>query len=148
VTQEELRDVVVQALTGVAPEIDPASVRPGVNVRDQLDLDSMDFLNFVLALRDRLGLDIPEVDYPKLMTLDGAVAYRADHVADAARPPSRRKRVNAALIPTGPVRGHTASSGSRAYPRKAVRAVATAGLLRGRSSSNGRSLSALRIRDR
>jgi len=86
VTQEELRNVVVQALTRVAPEIDPASVRPGVNVRDQFDLDSMDFLNFVVALHDRLGLDIPEVDYPKLMTLDGAVAYLADHVADAARP--------------------------------------------------------------
>ena len=76
-TQDELRVVVVQALTGVAPEIDPTSVRPGVNVRDQFDLDSMDFLNFVLALHDRLGLDIPEGDYSKLMTLDGAVAYLA-----------------------------------------------------------------------
>jgi acyl carrier protein len=87
VTQDELREVVVQALTGVAPEIDPASVRPGVSFRDQLDLDSMDFLNFVLALHDRLGLDIPEVDYPKLTTLDDAVAYLAGHVAHAARPP-------------------------------------------------------------
>jgi acyl carrier protein len=86
VTQEELREVVVQALTGVAPEINPAAVQPGVSFRDQFDLDSMDFLNFVLALHDRLGLDIPEVDYPKLMTLDGAVAYLADHAAHAARP--------------------------------------------------------------
>ena len=85
-TQEELRNVVVHALTRVAPEIDPATVRPGVSFRDQLDLDSIDFLNFVLALHDRLGLDIAEVDYPKLMTLDGAVAYLADHVADAAKP--------------------------------------------------------------
>ena len=72
---DELRDVVVAALTHVAPELNPASVRSDVNFRDQLDLDSMDLLNFVLALHDRLGVDIPEVDYPKLMTLDGAVAY-------------------------------------------------------------------------
>ena len=68
---------IVEALTRIAPEIDPASIQPGVNFRDQLDLDSMDFLNFVLALHERLGIDIPEVDYPRLYTLDGAVAYLA-----------------------------------------------------------------------
>lgn len=53
----------------------PACGSPGINFRDQLDLDSMDFLNFVLALHDRLRVEIPETDYPKLYTLDGAVAY-------------------------------------------------------------------------
>ncbi len=76
-TPDELRAAVVQALKGVAPEIDAASIQPGITFRDQLDLDSMDFLNFVLALHHRLGIDIPEVDYPKLMTLDDAVAYLA-----------------------------------------------------------------------
>jgi acyl carrier protein len=74
-TTDEIRDVILDALTRVAPEADAASIQPGVNFRDQLDLDSMDFLNFVLALHDRLGVDIPEVDYPQLYTLDRSLAY-------------------------------------------------------------------------
>ncbi len=74
-TADDIKKAIVAALTSVAPEIDPASIRPGVNFRDQLDLDSMDFLNFVLALHDRLGVDIPERDYPQLSTFDGALAY-------------------------------------------------------------------------
>ena len=76
-TPEEIKDVVLRALTGVAPEIDPASIQPGISFRDQLDVDSMDFLNFVIALHTRLGIDIPEAYYPKLSTLDSAVAYLA-----------------------------------------------------------------------
>ena len=75
VTETEIKEVVVAALKRIAPEIDPASIRPGVGLRDELDLDSMDFLNFVLALHERLGVDIPESDYPRLYTLDGAIAY-------------------------------------------------------------------------
>jgi acyl carrier protein len=74
-TPAEIKDVVLGALTGVAPEIDPALIQPGISFRDQLDVDSMDFLNFVIALHHRLGVDIPEADYPKLSTLEGAVAY-------------------------------------------------------------------------
>lgn len=76
-TADDIRQVVVDVLTRIAPEIDPASIQSGVSFRDQLDLDSMDFLNFVLALHDRLHVDIPEVDYPHLRTLDSAVAYLA-----------------------------------------------------------------------
>ena len=76
-TPDDIRNAIVEALTRIAPEIDPASIQPGVSFRDQLDLDSMDFLNFVLALHDRLGVEIPEADYPRLYTLDGAVAYLA-----------------------------------------------------------------------
>lgn len=76
-TPDDITRVVIDALTRIAPEIDPGSIRPGVSFRDQLDLDSMDFLNFVLAVHDRLGIDIPEADYPRLYTLDGAVAYIA-----------------------------------------------------------------------
>jgi acyl carrier protein len=74
-TPQEMKEVVVRALATVAPEIDPGMLQPGVPFRDQLDLDSVDFLNFVLALHERLGVDIPEVDYPKMASLDGAVAY-------------------------------------------------------------------------
>jgi len=79
-TRDEITSTVVDALTRVAPEIDPASIQAGVSFRDQLDLDSMDFLNFVLALHERLGIDIPEVDYPRLYSLEGAVSYLAAKV--------------------------------------------------------------------
>jgi acyl carrier protein len=74
-TPDEIRNVIVETLTRIAPEIDAASIRPDVQFRDQLDLDSMDFLNFILALHDRLGVDIPEADYSKLSTLDRTVQY-------------------------------------------------------------------------
>lgn len=80
-TSEEIRKTVIAALTRIAPEIDSASIESGASFRDQLDLDSMDFLNFVLAVHDRLGIDIPETDYPHLSTLDGAVAYLAARLA-------------------------------------------------------------------
>jgi acyl carrier protein len=64
-----------------APEADPARVKPDVSFRDQLDLDSMDVLNFVIALHQALGVDVPEVDYPKLATLDGCVEYLAEAAA-------------------------------------------------------------------
>ncbi len=76
-TREDLNRAVVDALASVAPEIDRTAIRAGVSFRDQLDLDSMDFLNFVLALHERLGVDIPEVDYPHLRSLDSAVDYLA-----------------------------------------------------------------------
>jgi acyl carrier protein len=76
-TPEEIKKTIIDTLTRIAPELDPASIETGTSFRDQLDLDSMDFLNFVLALHDRLGIDIPEADYPRLSTLDGAVAYLA-----------------------------------------------------------------------
>jgi acyl carrier protein len=74
---EQLRSVVLQALSDVAPEIEPGSLDPTAELRNQLDLDSMDFLNFVLGLHKALGIDIPEADYRKLATLDGCVAYLA-----------------------------------------------------------------------
>jgi acyl carrier protein len=75
VTPGELRAAVLQALGAIAPEADLASVKPDVPFRDQLDLDSMDLLNFVVGLHGALGVEIPEADYPKLTTLDACVAY-------------------------------------------------------------------------
>ena len=73
-TPEQLRSAVLEALSGVAPELEPESLDPRVELRSQLDLDSMDFLNFVLGLHKALGVDIPEADYRRLATLDGCVA--------------------------------------------------------------------------
>ena len=74
-TRAEIKIAVVEALRRVAPEVNPASIQEAVSFRDQLDLDSMDFLNFVLALHERLGIDVPEADYPHLYSLNGAVDY-------------------------------------------------------------------------
>ncbi len=77
-TRDELRATVLGCLGEVAPEADPARIKPDVSFRDQLDLDSMDVLNFVIALHQALGVDVPEIDYPKLATLDGCVEYLAE----------------------------------------------------------------------
>ncbi|HEX2437317.1 MAG TPA: acyl carrier protein [Methylomirabilota bacterium] len=74
-TAEELRATVLRALGDVAPEADLASLKPDVPLRDQLDLDSMDFLNFVVALHGAVGVEIPEADYPRLATLEACVDY-------------------------------------------------------------------------
>jgi acyl carrier protein len=74
-TRDEIRNAVVQALSSVAPEIDPQALQPDTALRQELDLDSMDFLNFVIALHRSLGVDVPESDYAKLATIDGAVQY-------------------------------------------------------------------------
>jgi acyl carrier protein len=84
-TPDDIKRVVIDVLTRIAPEIDPASIQSGVSFRDQLDLDSMDFLNFVLALHERFGIDIPEIDYPRLYTLDSAVTYLASKNTPAAQ---------------------------------------------------------------
>lgn len=74
-TEEEIRRVVIEELGNVAPETEPASIAPDNDVREALDIDSMDVLNFVIALHTRLRVDIPEIDYPKLLTIAGATAY-------------------------------------------------------------------------
>jgi len=74
-TPQEIRSKVLAALTGIAPEADPSQIKANVSLRDQLDIDSMDFLNFALALHNEFHVEIPERDYPKLATLDGCVEY-------------------------------------------------------------------------
>jgi acyl carrier protein len=66
---------VLDALLEVAPEADPAAIDPAVALRDQLDIDSMDFLTFLEALAERTGVEIPESDYDQVATLDGCVHY-------------------------------------------------------------------------
>lgn len=75
VLQEELRTIVTEELNNIAPEVDLATVDPAADLREAVDIDSMDFLNLVTALHQRTGIDIPEIDYPKLVTLSGMVTY-------------------------------------------------------------------------
>lgn len=76
-TPDEIQRIVVESLKRIAPETDASAIGGDANVREELDIDSMDFLRFVLALHDRLGIDVPEADYARLYTLNGAVAYLA-----------------------------------------------------------------------
>jgi acyl carrier protein len=76
----DIRKVVEEELNNIAPEADLTKIDPAADLREALDIDSMDFLNFVTAIHHRLGVDIPELDYPKLVTLDGAVAYIVKHL--------------------------------------------------------------------
>lgn len=81
---QDIRCTILRLLSDIAPEADMASIRPNVNIRDQLEIDSMDFLNFVIAVDKELHIDIPERDYPKLATLDACAAYLADHLGGVA----------------------------------------------------------------
>lgn len=76
--EQSLRQHIVDALIHVAPEVDPNTLNPASNFRDQFEMDSVDFLGFVLDLEKRLGRRIPELDYPKLSSLQGCLAYLQD----------------------------------------------------------------------
>ena len=82
--EREIRTVVLDVLGTVAPEAREVEIRPEVNFREQLDFDSLDFLNFAIALTKRLGVEIPESDYPKLSSLGGCVTYLAPRLAAKA----------------------------------------------------------------
>jgi acyl carrier protein len=66
----------------IALDVEPETIDPHADLREALDIDSMDFLNFVAAIHHRLGFDIPELDYPKLGTLAGALDYLKAKLAD------------------------------------------------------------------
>jgi acyl carrier protein len=83
VNADQIRAAILDALSNVAPELDPASLDARQDLRNQLDLDSMDFLNFVVGLHKAFAMDIPEADYRKLATLEGCVAYVAAKMAAA-----------------------------------------------------------------
>ena len=75
--QDEVRKQVLAELMRIAPELEEGEVVPGKLLREQVDLDSMDWLNFLVALHERLGKEIPESDYKKLGTLSAIVDYLA-----------------------------------------------------------------------
>jgi len=72
-----VRTTIGDVLASIAPEVDLSSIEPAVPLRDQIDLDSMDYLNFIVGLHERLRIDIPESDYARLVTLEDLVNYLA-----------------------------------------------------------------------
>jgi len=81
VKPEELKSQVLAILSTIAPELEPGELRADKPLRSQVDLDSMDWLNFLVALHERLKVDIPEADYAKLVTLDDLLAYLKKKIA-------------------------------------------------------------------
>lgn len=74
-TSEEVRTEVLNIITDIAPDEDLESIQDGLSLRDQIDLDSMDFLDIVMELRKRHKIEVPQEDYPQLDTLQGCVDY-------------------------------------------------------------------------
>jgi acyl carrier protein len=73
--QMGIRQVVLRALSDIAPEVDVDALDSSLELRDQIDIDSVDFLNFVIRLHNQLGIEIPDADVPKLGTLNGCIDY-------------------------------------------------------------------------
>lgn len=78
-TQDDIRTQVLSVLTTIAPEVEADDIRDDVLLRDQVDLDSMDWLNFLIGIHNRLHVDIPEADYKSLRTLADVIGYVEGH---------------------------------------------------------------------
>lgn len=72
---DKLRNAVHAILQSIAPEVEPAQLDPQSPLRDQIDLDSMDYLNFIIGMHEKLNVDIPEADYQQLVSLNDIVHY-------------------------------------------------------------------------
>lgn len=81
-TDTEIKDAILDGLANLAPEADLAGLDPKAELRTALDLDSFDFLRFLIGLGEATGIEVPESDYAKLATLEAVAAY----FAKATRP--------------------------------------------------------------
>jgi acyl carrier protein len=73
----DIRAATLAAIKAVAPEVEEGALAADRPLREQVDLDSMDWLNVIVGLHERLGVEIPEADYAKLTSLNAIVAYLA-----------------------------------------------------------------------
>jgi acyl carrier protein len=80
-TREELRAAIVEEIGNIAPETDAAALGDEADLRESLDMDSMDIFNLVIALSRRLGIDIPDADAARLVTLGGGADYLAGRLS-------------------------------------------------------------------
>lgn len=81
-TKEEIRNAVLEILSDVAPDEDLSDLKDELSFREQMELDSMDFLDIVMELRRRYKVNIPEEEYPALKSMDSTVEYLAPKMAD------------------------------------------------------------------
>ncbi|MEA3363604.1 MAG: phosphopantetheine-binding protein [Thermodesulfobacteriota bacterium] len=78
--EAEIRTTIINELTQIAPEADFEELSPTENIREELDIDSFDFLNFLISLDDKLGVEIPESDYEKLISMDDLIGYLQERI--------------------------------------------------------------------
>jgi Acyl carrier protein len=74
-TKEACKQIVLDIIADIAPDEDLSNIKPDVRLRDQMQLDSMDFLDIVMELRKRHGIEVPEADYIHLSSLDSCAEY-------------------------------------------------------------------------
>ncbi len=79
----DVRQIVIDIISDIAPDEDVSSIDDAKSLREQLDLDSMDFLDIVMELRKRHKVEVPQEDYPKLASLQSCVAYLGPKFAAA-----------------------------------------------------------------
>ncbi|QIH38000.1 acyl carrier protein [Flavobacterium sp. Sr18] len=73
--EEEIKEIVFQLLKNIAPDTEPSTLKPDENIRETLNIDSFDSLQFIVALNKKTGIEIPEEDYGKIATLQALLAY-------------------------------------------------------------------------
>jgi acyl carrier protein len=78
--RQQARQLIFDALADIAPEVDRDEVEDTIDLTEQLDLDSMDYLTWMIAISEETGLEIPQRDVSKFLTVDGAVGYLVEHV--------------------------------------------------------------------
>ena len=78
---QQVRKIILDIIATVAPDADLSNLKGDIRLRDQLDMDSMDFLDIVMELRKRYKVEVPKEEYTELATLDGCVAYLAPKLA-------------------------------------------------------------------
>jgi acyl carrier protein len=81
-TREEIKGAIVSIIEDILPEGDCSGIDPDKKLRDQLELDSMDFLDIVMELRKKHGVEVPEQDYPRLATLNSCADYLEPKMKD------------------------------------------------------------------
>ncbi|MFH0925844.1 MAG: acyl carrier protein [bacterium] len=81
-TKEEVRQAVLDIISDITPDEDLSGIKDNVSLKEQIDLDSMDFLDIVMELRKRYGIEVPEAEYPKLATMESTVTYLEPKLKD------------------------------------------------------------------
>jgi acyl carrier protein len=82
-TREQARQTIFNVLGEIAPEVDSTTVDDAADLTEQLDLDSMDYLNWMLGINEATGVEIPQRDVSKFLTIDGAVEYLVTHTGSS-----------------------------------------------------------------
>ncbi len=81
-TKEEIRSLILEIIAEIVPDEDLSNIKDDISIREQVELDSMDFLDIIMELRKRYGVEVPEDDYKELATLDSSMSYLEPRMKD------------------------------------------------------------------